>query len=315
MIVDVIEGDPFKLISTKIFQGTFDNPTADGTISNIQEVFLGSKKYYKLSFDKSAHFGSFKIGAKTKVTEKLPGPVVGLSSVTINVDSTIGFSGSNTSGGSFIYPNNVGGNIEFLVAEYSSKSENQFFECTGIVDNGLNENSDIFDDTLIFGYEDSDPEKVCTMRITGTLSKPSENVSNSKYASVGEKIRVNYLGEKVSGPKFDTWLYNHTSTFDVEGVEFQEITKTIEGVDFIEERTDNIITKNPNNFLYAGCKVDIIRYDWVGVGRTTAESGVYGRVDAGDPGLGAFSVIKRDVEILNINPVNGYITLDMMNLM
>ena len=38
--------------------------------------------------------------------------------------------------------------------------------------------------------------------------------------------------------------------------------------------------------------------------------GVYGRVDAGDPGLGAFSVIKRDVEILNINPVNGYITLD-----
>ena len=309
MIVDVIEGDPFKLISTKIFQGTFDNPTADGTISNIQEVFLGSKKYYKLSFDKSAHFGSFKIGAKTKVTERLPGPVVGLSSVTINVDSTIGFSGSNTSGGSFIYPNNVGGNIEFLVAEYGSKSENQFFECTGIVDNGLNENSDIFDDTLIFGYEDSDPEKVCTMRITGTLSKPSENVSNSKYASVGEKIRVNYLGEKISGPKFDTWLYNHTSTFDIEGVEFQTIKDPNNEDIELGEKTDNFITKNPNNFLYKGCKVDIIRYDWVGVGRTTAETGIYGRVNTGDPGLGAFSVIKRDVEITDINPVNGYITL------
>ena len=44
MIVDVLEGDPFKLISTKIFQGEFNNPTAEGTISNIQEVFLGPKK-------------------------------------------------------------------------------------------------------------------------------------------------------------------------------------------------------------------------------------------------------------------------------
>ena len=41
--MEIIEGDPFKLISTKIFQGTFDNPTADGTISNIQEVFLSSR--------------------------------------------------------------------------------------------------------------------------------------------------------------------------------------------------------------------------------------------------------------------------------
>ena len=240
MIVDVIEGDPFKLISTKIFQGTFDNPTADGTISNIQEVFLGSKKYYKLSFDKSAHFGSFNIGTKTKITEKAPD-----GSSTINVDSTVGFG----TAGTFIYKYLD----EFLVASYTSKSENQFFGCTGIVDEGIAENSDIIDDTFIFGYENGDPEKVCTMRITGTISKPSENVSNSKYASVGESIRVNYLGEKATGPKFDTWLYNHSTVLDIEGV-FEDTDKT------------NIITtKEPlTNFLYQGCKVDIIRYDWAG---------------------------------------------------
>ena len=295
MIVDVIEGDPFKLISTKIFQGTFDDPTADGTISNIQEVFLGSKKYYKLSFDKSAHFGSFNIGAKTKVTERLPGKnITGLDSVTINVDSTIGFSGSNTSGGSFIYKH---GN-EFLVAEYQSKSENQFFECTGIVGEGLAENSDIIDDTMIFGYEDGDPEKVCTMRITGTLSKPSKNVVNSKYASVGEKIRVNYLGEKKSGPKFDTWLYNHSSTFDIQGVEFDDETK----------KTNTFITKNPNNFLYKGCKVDVVRFDWAGVGSGNTVG--FGKTVADDPGYGAFSIIKEDAEILDINPENGNITIN-----
>ena len=40
-----------------------------------------------------------------------------------------------------------------LVASYTSKSENQFFGCTGIVDEGIAENSDIIDDTFIFGYE------------------------------------------------------------------------------------------------------------------------------------------------------------------
>ena len=373
MIVDVIEGDPFKLISTKIFQGTFDNPTADGTISNIQEVFLGSKKYYKLSFDKSAHFGSFNIGTKTKITEKAPD-----GSSTINVDSTVGFGTTGT----FIYKYLD----EFLVASYTSKSENQFFGCTGIVDQGIAENSDIIDDTFIFGYEDGDPEKVCTMRITGTISKPSENVSNSKYASVGETIRVNYLGEKATGPKFDTWLYNHSTVLDIEGV-FEDTDKT------------NIITtKEPlNNFLYQGCKVDIIRYDWAGgtnddslryvptsvsileggvgystatnvptkyfltptgigtnltVGITTAEGsdgainevtiidtgidykkdelieiiGVgtaagaiikiddvapigFGKTKPNDPGFGAFTIVDTDVEISNINPENGQITL------
>ena len=285
MIVDAIEGDPFKLISTKIFQGTFDNPTADGTISNIQEVFLGSKKYYKLSFDKSAHFGTFNIGTKTKVTEKAP-----IGSSTINVESTVGFGTTGT----FIYKHFD----EFLVASYTSKSENQFFGCTGIVDSGLPENSDIIDDTFIFGYEDGDPEKVCTMRITGTISKPSDNVINSKYASVGESIGVNYLGEKESGPKFDTWLYNHSSTLDIEVVE-----ETLD-----EEKLTNIITtKDPNNFLYEGCKVDIIRFDWAGVG-SGSDVG-FGKTIASDPGIGAFSIVHSDVTIESINPGNGRITL------
>ena len=246
MIVDVLEGDPFKLISTKIFQGEFNNPTAEGTISNIQEVFLGPKKYYKLSFDKSAHFGSFNVGVKTKVTQKAPD-----NSSTINVDSTVGFENEGT----FIYryrQNTL--QEELLVASYTSKSENQFFGCTGIVDEGLKENSDIINDTLIFGYEDGDPEKICTMRITGTVSKPSENASIAKYASVGETIKVNYLGEKATGSKFDTWLYNHPSTLDIAGV-FNNDT---------DEFTNIIVTKDPNNFLYKGCKVDIIRYDWAG---------------------------------------------------
>ena len=306
MIVDVIEGDPFKLISTKIFQGTFDNPTADGTISNIQEVFLGSKKYYKLSFDKSAHFGTFSIGTKTKITEQAP-----IGSPTINVESTVGFGTTGT----FIYKYFD----EFLVASYTSKSENQFFGCTGIVDSGLPENSDIIDDTFIFGYEDGDPEKVCTMRITGTISKPSDNIVNSKYASVGESIGVNYLGEKESGPKFDTWLYNHSSTLDIEVVE-----ETLD-----EDKLTNIITtKDPNNFLYQGCKVDVIRFDWAG----SSQDLIYGVTDVSllDDGVSYFGhTIATNVptfhkngvgigtgltvDITQVNPTNGMIQNVVVN--
>ena len=301
MIVDVIEGDPFKLISTKIFQGTFDNPTADGTISNIQEVFLGSKKYYKLSFDKAAHFGTFDIGTKTKITEQAP-----TGSSTINVESTVGFK----SKGTFIYKHLD----EFLVASYTSKSENQFFGCTGIVDSGLLENSDIIDDTFIFGYEEGDPEKVCTMRITGTISKPSDNVINSKYASVGETIGVNYLGEKQSGPKFDTWLYNHSSILDIEGV----------AETFNEDGLTNIITtRDSSNFLYQGCKVDVIRFDWAG----STQDPIYGATNFSfiTPGRGytidtnvptfttSGSGTGLTVDIIEVNPIGAVMEVVVNN--
>ena len=238
MIVKVISGDPLKVEETKVFQGNFDNPTASGTVSNVQELFLGTEKYHKLSFSKEGHFGKFKLGVKTNVTER------SLVLSTVNVDSTIGFPDS----GSFYYQNERN---EWLIATYTSKSENQFFGCEGIIQNGLLENSHIIDGTFLYGYENHDPNKVCVMRITGTVSGPAKNVSNSLYTNKGETIKVKYFGEKMSGPKFDTWLYNNISYLNVEKV----------NVAIGQTQGNNVILKDPNHFLYKDCIVDVIDYD------------------------------------------------------
>ena len=51
------------------------------------------------------------------------------------------------------------------------------------------------------------------MRIVGSISGVSDNVSNTKYFDIGDSIGVKHLGEKydVSDKKFNTWFYINRS--------------------------------------------------------------------------------------------------------
>ena len=203
IIVESISGDPKNLVGLKIYQDSFINPTASGAVASIQEIYLKSKKYFKISFSKGTIINKFKVSTKTKV--------VATSSTTevTTVDSTIGFNDS----GNFYYLNE---DNRYTLATYTSKSNNQFFGCTGI-SRTLIESDPIIDSNFIYGYENNDLTKICTMRVTGSISGVSDNIDTTKYFDINDKIRVKHLGEKVENddPKFKNWFYNNLSYVDV----------------------------------------------------------------------------------------------------
>ena len=89
LMVEVLEGDPINLKQTVVFQESFTAPTATGAVSNVEEIFLGSKKYHRISLSKGSMEGTFKVNNKTQV--------VGTAATTsvITVDSTVGFTTEN----------------------------------------------------------------------------------------------------------------------------------------------------------------------------------------------------------------------------
>ena len=231
MIVESLNGNPKNLKESTIYQNSFDFPTASGVISNVEDIYLGNKKYYKISFPKFTINGNFTISNKTKVIGTTP------SSNVITVDSTIGFKNS----GNFYYldeQNNIYNQIE-----YTSKSHNQFFDCIGLP-TSLTENTPIIDENFVYGYENNDTNSICKMRVIGTISNLSTGVENTKYFLPGDKIGFKYIGEKTSldDKKFSTWFHNNISYIESQSV--------IVG-------SNTIITKSPH-LLHVGDHVDII---------------------------------------------------------
>ena len=129
------------------------------------------------------------------------------------------------------------------MAEYTSKSSNQFFGCTGVSEL-LTESEPIIDLNFVYGYEDNDLTKICQMRIVGSISGASDNINVTKYFDLKDSIRVKHLGEKydVSDKKFNTWFYNNLSYVDVQ--------QHVAGQTTFETLTEH--------FLKIGDKVDII---------------------------------------------------------
>ena len=237
IVIEVLSGNPLNLIGVKIYQDSFTNPTASGAVSNVTTKYLGNKKYYQVSFSKGTIKDKFNVSTKTKV--------VGTASTTevLTVDSTIGFGAT----GNFYYLNDD--NV-YTLAEYTSKSSNQFFGCTGVT-RLLTESDPITDTKYVYGYEDNDLTKICQMRIVGSISGVSDNVDTTKYFDIGDSIRVKHLGEKydVSDKKFNTWFYNNLSYVNVQQHQAGQTT--------FETLTEH--------FLNIGDKVDVIFKDTGGL--------------------------------------------------
>jgi len=237
IVVEVLSGDPLNLVGVKIYQDSFTNPTASGAVSNVTTKFLGNTKYYQISFSKGTIQDKFNVSTKTKV--------VGTASTTevLTVDSTIGFGAT----GNFYYPD--ADNV-YTLAEYTSKSSNQFFGCTGI-SRLLTESDPVIDTNFVYGYEDNDLTKICIMRITGSISGAADNVNITKYFDLDDSIRVKHLGEKydVSDNKFNTWFYNNLSYVDVQQ----------------HQAGSSTFTTLTEHFLKIGDKVDIIYKDTKGL--------------------------------------------------
>ncbi len=219
IVADLItpNGEPQNLVGQTIFKS--DDLTTNASVSEVEIFTRNDKSYYKISLfvgysDKDLIQGIFKVNPFTKV---LSG--VSTTDKTISVDSTVGFGTTGTV---------ISGDNKI---SYSSKSINQFFDCTGIT-TPINTADSIREDSNIFGYENGDLSKKIELRITGVLSKLFVNDSVN-LVNEGEKIYVKNIGQKILNENktnkeifANTWVYNTSSRFPV-GITTSDISTNI----------------------------------------------------------------------------------------
>ena len=155
VVADLITptGEPQNLTGQTIFKSTDLNTNA--SVSEVEIIKREGKNYYKIALfvgfsDRDLIEGVFTVPGKTKVV----GGAVANATI-IDVDSTVGF---GTTG-----PIIAGANSNI---NYTSKSINQFFGCSG-VGVGIKTATDLRSDETIFGYENGDLSKRVDLRITG----------------------------------------------------------------------------------------------------------------------------------------------------
>ena len=210
IVADLITptGEPQNLTGQTIFKST--DTSTNASVSEVEIIKRDGKNYFKLALfvgfsDRDLIEGVFTVPGNTKILDQ-----VSVGSSIIHVDSTVGFgtTGTLTSG--------VNSNIN-----YTSKSINQFFGCSGI-GVGLGTANDIRANETIFGYENGDLSKRIDLRITGVLSElvPITDIS---LINEGENFFVKNIGEKIENDNenykqifANSWIYNTSSRFQVD---------------------------------------------------------------------------------------------------
>ena len=257
--------NPKKLVGQTLFKTSDLNTNA--AISEIEPfsrigiALTSLQQYFKISlfigFDDSSSTiqGDFKITPSTRSLNN-----VSIGSSIITVDSTIGFGQTGT----LISGNNT-------KIDYTSKSINQFFGCSGI-DYGINSTDNVRNNDTYFGYEDGDITKKVEFRLTGVLSE-FEQVSDNLTVDEEEILLVKNLGDLIENPSSgktykqtfaNSWIYNTSTRYKIkiEDFEFGVETNQINLVDSydrsslkqgdtveIVERSSNIVVHGEDGYV------------------------------------------------------------------
>jgi len=208
--VEVISGDPSKLKGQTIRKSSDSETFA--SVSEV-EIFsnVGVSTYYGLSLfvgydDTDSNQGSFAVQPKVTAINS-----VSIGASVITVDSTIGFPNSGT----LIFGSDK--------INYTSKTVNQFLDCTGVVTE-IPIKGELRIDESFYGYEDGDINKRVDVRITGVLSN-FKGTSDIKLLSTDQKIYFKNVGEKILNPESDktykeifanSWTYNTSPRYAVD---------------------------------------------------------------------------------------------------
>ena len=132
----------------------------------------------------------------------------------LTVDSTIGFNDSGT----IVSGNNT--------INFTSKSINQFFGCTGITE-AVNVTDEVRSEVFVYGYGNGDLERKVNIRLTGVLNNFVE-IDDVSLLEEGEEIRILSTGEVIQNPEVYTsykeifansWIYNTSSRYNVKKIE------------------------------------------------------------------------------------------------
>ena len=210
IVADLITptGEPQNLTGQTIFKST--DTSTNASVSEVEIIKRDGRNYYKIALfvgfsDRDLIEGVFTVPGNTKILDQAPA-----GSTIINVDSTVGFGTTGT------LISGVNSEIN-----YTSKSINQFFGCSG-VNIGLGTAHNIRSNETIFGYENGDLSKRIDLRITGVLSEliPITDIS---LINEGENFFVKNIGEKIENDSenykqifANSWIYNTSSRFQVD---------------------------------------------------------------------------------------------------
>ena len=216
VVAEIISGNPFELEGQAIYRSLDDStiPIATASVSNVEVFTRDTKTYYKLElfvgFDDNSSFeNSFIVPGFTKAIES-----AAIGADILTVDSTIGFNDSGT----IVSGNNT--------INFTSKSINQFFGCTGITE-AVNVTDEVRSEVFVYGYGNGDLERKVNIRLTGVLNNFVE-IDDVSLLEEGEEIRILSTGEVIQNPEVYTsykeifansWIYNTSSRYNVKKIE------------------------------------------------------------------------------------------------
>jgi hypothetical protein len=245
-----VSGDPLKLVGQTIKKSTDENTSA--SISEVEPFTRNNIQYFKISLfvgynDSSSVEGNFAITPNTKCLEN-----VSIGSSVISVDSTIGFPEQGT----LISGNNI--------INYTNKSINQFFGCTG-VEEQISLSDNIRSDEVYYGYENGDITKKVEFRLTGVLSKFVQ-ISDNLNLDENQTISVKSIGDLINNPESNktykeifanSWIYNTSSRYQIENINNFTLASPIDKSSLkvgdrveILERDSNTIASSHTNIAY-----------------------------------------------------------------
>ena len=213
LIIEPIDGNPNDLKNRTLYQGSYGKNInyAYAPITDVEEIRVGvGETYYNLKLDagynrdigvRGAIYGEFSVYPKTQVIDR-----VSSGSTVITVDSTVGF---DCPGELYLtYEDKSIG-----IVSYTSKSLNQFFNCTNV-------SGTILDKSVVgintFAYASFDDQEI-RVRINSVLNEINFS-DNSRYYESGDVAQIKTLGASIDGPLAKNWFYNVSPIYKVNNI-------------------------------------------------------------------------------------------------
>ena len=215
LIVEPISGDVQSIEGFTLTEHAYGNliDKAYSPITNVEKVFVSgaTTDYYRLSIDANfvtsssyggAEYGDFTSHPKTKCIGDYSS-----GDTTLDVESTVGF------------PTSGELRIEYsdrkpAIVSYTSSSYNQFYGCSGIGQNIL-DNTTVGINTFATAINANDETVV--MRISSVLSKLEYDQPNYYYEP-DDTIEIKTLGVDATDIASNSWILNAATSYEVKTI-------------------------------------------------------------------------------------------------
>ena len=224
-VVEKLSGDPLDLKNLTIFQR---RTGARGSVTNVQQIPYADYQFYQVSIDSGndntsvtgSIFGEFKPNPLTKLLEN-----VSIGASIISVDSTVDF----PEFGNLAIVDEDGRELSIA---YTGKTSNQFYNCSGII-NELEKTVDVKFDDYSYAYVGINTDTEIQVRFTSTLKDFVQN-DKTNYFRPLDTIQIKSLGYEAPGKKSNNWFLNVKPKYKVGETTVIDATAFIYQFKFLE---------------------------------------------------------------------------------